>query len=353
MTSDSHACCTRSHRGRTVRLLARLGLSLALWELPFAGEFAGLLSASASAQEPTQVTPAEGEEPPAKPTTTEPQVLELLSKDQMLIHCVYYLGKRGSASVPVILLHGWEGPRGPGSGQDLTSLALQLHRAGHAVAVPDLRGHGRSTRRQLGGGQFTAIERQHLRPAELRTMILDVEAVRSFLLDENNAQRLNIDQLCVIGFEMGSVVALNWILYDWSVPSLPTLKQGQDVKAFVLVSPEQSFKGMDTRQALAHPVVCGRLSAMVIYGKGDPASDAGKRVYTTLRRAHRVASPATANDERLQDLFLVELDTRLRGTKLLGSEPLAVADYIEQFIQRRLVDRAASFPWHDRSRTVH
>ena len=93
--------------------------------------------------------------------------------------------------------------------------------------------------------------------------------------------------------------------------------------------------------------------AMVIYGKGDPASDAGKRVYTTLRRAHRVASPATANDERLQDLFLVELDTRLRGTKLLGSEPLAVADYIEQFIQRRLVDRAASFPWHDRSRTVH
>ena len=126
-------------------------------------------------------------------------------------------------------------------------------------------------------------------------MILDVEAVRSFLVEQNNAGDLNLELLCVVGFEMGSVVALNWIYYDWSVPSWPTFKQGQDVKAFVLVSPEQTFKGASTRRALANPIVRGELSAMLIYGKDDPASSTGERLYTSLKRSHR---PVPTDPER-------------------------------------------------------
>jgi pimeloyl-ACP methyl ester carboxylesterase len=313
-----------------------------------------LSPARASSQIPVAAASAESAEvavdAPVKPVSGEPRVLELIAKDRVVVHCVYYPGTRGEATVPVILLHGWDGPRGAGSGQDVISLAGKLQKAGHAVAVPDLRGHGRSTRRKLGEGQFETIDREKLRVADLRSMILDVEAVRSFLVGENNAKRVNLEQLCVIGFEMGSIVALNWILYDWSVPSLPTLKQGQDVKAFVLVSPDQSFKGMDVRQAMAHPVVSGRLSAMIIYGKGDPENATAKRLYNTFKRAPRVLAADVADSARLQDLFVVELDTRLRGTKLLDSQALAVADYIEQFIERRLVDRGAVFPWRDRSR---
>jgi pimeloyl-ACP methyl ester carboxylesterase len=284
-----------------------------------------------------------------EPAGTEPQQLELVTKDYVLIRGTYYPGTLGRKTVPVILLHGGEGPRGAGSGQDVTPLALKLQAAGHAVVVPDLRGHGRSRVRQVPGQSPVYIDREHLRPVDVRAMILDVEAVRSFLVEQNNAERLNIEQLCVVGFEMGSIVALNWILYDWSVPSWPTLKQGQDVKAFVLVSPGQTFKGVDVRRALANPVVCGQLSAMIIYGKDDPERETAKRVHTTLRRSHRLVPTASTEPDPLQDLFLVELDTRLRGTKLLGNQVLSVADRIVQFIQLRLVDQADSFPWRDRS----
>jgi hypothetical protein len=178
---------------------------------------------------------------------------------------------------------------------------------------------------------------------------LDVEAVRSFLVEQNNAGHLNLELLCVVGFEMGSLVALNWTHYDWSVPSLPTLKQGQDVKAFVLVSPDQAFRGMTTRRALANPVVRGDLSALIIYGRDDPTSDASKRLYNTLKRAHRPVPAGSQDADKLQDLFVAELNTSLRGTKLLASQSLNVTDRIRNFIQRRLADRQEFYPWRDRS----
>ncbi len=286
----------------------------------------------------------------AEPIDTTPQELELITKDQVVLHATFYPGSRGKQSVPLILLHGWDGPLGPGSGQDLSPLALTLQKAGHAVVVPDLRGHGRSTTRRVGKQATEVIDRDQLRPADIQAMILDVEAVRSFLVDQNNAGNLNLEMLCIIGFEMGSVVALNWIHYDWSVPSWPTLKQGQDVKAFVLVSPEQTFKGATARLALGNPIVRGDLSAMLIYGKDDPESSKAERLYTTLKRSHRPLPDDPTEAAKLQDLFLVELDTSLRGTKLLTTQTLHLTDSILQFIQRRLVDREESYPWRDRSR---
>lgn len=280
-----------------------------------------------------------------------PRMLQLSTKDHVVIHCEFYPGSKGKRTVPVILLHGWDGPRGPGSRRDLVNLAKSLQQAGHAVAVPDLRGHGRSTLRQQKGRPTVEVHRDQMRPADLQSMILDVEAIRSYLVEQNNAGHLNLELLCVVvGFEMGSVVALNWIHYDWSVPSWPTLKQGQDVKAFVLVSPEQTFKGVTTRRALTSPVVRGELSAMIIYGDDDPASADGRRLYNTLRKSHRVVSPDDPQESAQQDLFLIELSTSLRGTKLLASQALRVTDQILEFIQLRLVDRQERFVWRERAR---
>jgi pimeloyl-ACP methyl ester carboxylesterase len=303
-------------------------------------------STSVIAQDPPPVPRAEDQRADAK----LPRNLELTTKDLVLIHCMYYPGRQDKQTVPVILLHGWEGPRGAGSGQDLAALALSLHKAGHAVAVPDLRGHGRSTIRQVEGNPIETIDRNAMRPADLQAMMLDVEAVRSFLVEQNNAGHLNIDLLCVVGFEMGSVVALNWIQYDWAVPSFPTFKQGQDVKAFVLVSPEQTFKGVPVRNALSSRVVRSELSAMVIYGTDDAASSTGRRIYNSLKRSHRPVPEDREEAEQLQDLFLVELNTSLRGTKLLASQTLNVTDQIRRFIQLRLVNRRDLFPWQDRTR---
>ena len=63
---------------------------------------------------------------------------------------------------------------------------------------------------------------------------LDMEAVRKFLVDKNDAGELNLNKLCLVGSGMGASVAANWAVQDWSAPPLAVGKQGQDVKALVL-----------------------------------------------------------------------------------------------------------------------
>ncbi len=71
--------------------------------------------------------------------------------------------------------------------------------------VPDLRGHGGSTKFQ-NGGQLTVL--QAAGKDQLQNMFqYDVEACRIFLQSKKN---VNIDKLCVVGAEMGAVVALNY-----------------------------------------------------------------------------------------------------------------------------------------------
>jgi hypothetical protein len=120
------------------------------------------------------------------------------------------------------------------------------------------------------------------------------------------------------------------------------------VKAFVLLSPPQVFKGMSTHRALDHPIVRKRLSAMIVYGRGDASSaKTAKRVHSMLARFH--PEPNDPEDIRQKDLFLIGLDTSLRGTKLLDAEGLRVKAKIAGFIKLRLVERRANYPWTDRT----
>ncbi len=307
---------------------------------------AGLLVLSIGATAGAQGEPAGA----AQKKWPPPETLTLQAKDRVQVHAVYYPGTQGKQTVPIILVHGWEGPRGAGSGVDCLPLAERLQRAGHAVIVPDLRGHGRTMRRGFMGRPDETLDRDAFRIQDFRDMQYDIEAAKSHLLQKNNAGELNIDLLCFVGFDMGAVVGLNWVRYDWSVPPLPTLKQGQDVKAFVLVSPEQSFRGLPLQPALDDRVVRGELSAMVIFGEQQSdAATAGRRIFNTLKRSHREIPTDPQERQRLQDLFLLELDTSLQGTKLLTSNALKVPERIEEFIQWRLVDRADQYPWQDRS----
>ena len=86
-------------------------------------------------------------------------------------------------------------------------------------------------------------------------MVNDIEACKRFLLRENNEGELNIELLTVVAAgEMGAVIGLNWVAMDWSWPILPGRKQGQDVKALVLLSPGQSFKGVTGAPGANAPV---------------------------------------------------------------------------------------------------
>jgi pimeloyl-ACP methyl ester carboxylesterase len=292
----------------------------------------------------------------------DPENITLETKDRVPIHCTYYAGgfietpgdkekgkvktKPGKEVVPIIMLHGWEGSRG-----DYDILASGLQRMGHAVIAPDLRGHGRSTSVRLANGEEKEIELDRLRRQDMEAGFLqDVEAVKKFLFEKNNAGELNIELLCVVGADVGAIVAVNWAALDWSRRQFPAFKQGRDVKALVLLSPTQTHKGFSLSKTIQHPVVRGGLSLMLVVGAQDKkALQDTEAVYSRVERFH--ADPPTDADERMkkQDLFKIEAPTSLQGTELLRARGLNVNVAIATFIDWRLVRKTEDYPaWAER-----
>jgi pimeloyl-ACP methyl ester carboxylesterase len=267
-----------------------------------------------------------------------PEDITLGTRDGVSILATYYPSKLGKDAVPVVLLHAAKGVRG-----DFTSLALRLQEAGHAVIAPDLRGHGDSA---PGSGNREA----GLRRPDFSAMVnQDVEAVKSFLVERNNARELNIEKLCLVGLEMGSVIALNFTARDWSWPPLAIGKQGQDVKALVLVSPEWSYRGLRINEAVAHPQVRRDVSVIIIAGKGGSKQlREAKRLYSAFERYHPTPLPEEAASK--QTLWLRTLPTTLQGTKLLRQKRLGVDEMIEKFIELRLSN--LDIPWQERARPL-
>jgi len=256
-----------------------------------------------------------------------PQDVTLKTSDGVSLVATYYPSRLGKNAVPVILLHAYKGNRA-----DFEQLALRLQRAGHAVIAPDLRGHGESA---AGTGEP--------RPADCAAMVTrDLEVVKRFLLARNNDGELNIERLGIVGVEMGATLAVNWAALDWSWPVLNIGKQGQDVKALVLVSPEWSFKGVKIGDALAQESVRSDLSVMIVVGKRSAKLlQEAKRLHTALERYHP-APPGGDADEK-QTLWLKVKDTSLQGTKLLNEPSMRVDELILAFIDLRLVKPALAW----------
>ncbi|MBN2295878.1 MAG: alpha/beta fold hydrolase [Pirellulales bacterium] len=290
-------------------------------------------------QKPPAKTPAR----PAKKATKsddEPQPPEnivLETKDGVRLNATFFPGTKGNQSVPVILLHMWKGSRG-----DYNILAPYLQRLGHAVLVPDLRGHGESIHAR---GASQPLEADKLPSQQfLRMVDCDMETLKKFLMEKNNEGELNIDKLCIVGSEMGAVVALDWARMDWSWPPLNTGKQGQDVKALVLISPQWAFHGLSAKRAMALRPMLHELSTMILVGgENSRAVQQAKRFEAIFRR---YSPGASAEKDPDRTLWYIPLKTSLQGTKMLGSSTLRVEPGIAKFIKWRLVDQ--SFPWKNR-----
>jgi pimeloyl-ACP methyl ester carboxylesterase len=270
----------------------------------------------------------EKEKPP------EPQEITLKTSDGLTLAATYYPSNLGKDAVPLILLHAHKGRR-----TDLRELALVLQADAHAVIVPDLRGQGTSALadRELGPNDYAAMVRR------------DLEAVKSFLVEENNAGRLNIERLGVVGLEMGATVAINWAALDWSWPVLATGKQGQDVKGLVLISPQWSFQGLKISEAIAQDSVRSKLSVLIITGRRDSQLLAeARRLHSALARFHPAPPPDEADEK--QTLWLKTPPTSLQGTALLNEKSLQVGEMIRAFVELRLVDKP--FVWNERKRPL-
>lgn len=320
-----------------------------------------------AAQRPATQAAAEGEsdKPP------QPEALQLKTADGVRLAVTYYPGTNGKETVPIVLLHMRQR-----RGSDYTELAKFLQAQGHAVLVPDLRGHGDSTVKTVVGrtGNLTrlTLDAASMSRIEFANMVqYDMPRLKWFLVEKNNAGELNLERLCVVGAELGASVALHWARFNWSLPPKGNKKQGQDVKVLILISPESSMPGLTLNAALAGraprvmiwdpqlkkvfkdpdgidfrgPVELDfrrEVSIMIAAGRGSSkAVSEATRLQRMLKPYHPDPSPGA--DAAEKDLLYGTLDTSLQGTKILGVKDLNLQHHILRFIERRAVKRP--FSW--------
>jgi pimeloyl-ACP methyl ester carboxylesterase len=278
-----------------------------------------------------------------------PEDITLETTDGLSIRATWYLGTKKKESIPIIMVHGWEGSRGEYDG-----LARFLQSLGHSSVIPDLRGHGDSKVQKGPRGETKMLEPDTFRPRDMESMVQDLEACKRFLMEKNNAGECNIEMLCLIGAEFGSILATHYAALDWSVPNLPAYKQGQDVKALVLLTPLQVYRGLTIRDAMAHPAVRSRLSVMLVAGHQDSkGTSEARRMFNALQAHHPRVSEDPDEIARSQELFLIQPETSLTGTKLLNPgvtfEGRSVPQHIAlNIIKWRLENQAENLPWTER-----
>jgi hypothetical protein len=169
----------------------------------------------------------------------------------------------------------------------------------------------------------------------------DMESAKAFLKKENNDGKLNLNALVVIGVREGCVMATHWAQRDWKFPSLGSVKQGQDVKALVLISPESQVKGVAMAPTLRDPNIIG-LPIMIVAGESSPEADEAETLSKRIRSVKRRFGRGEA-----EGFELLEPKTRLSGAALV-TEAATVIPAITDFVKRSVPISDQQNPWIER-----
>ena len=260
----------------------------------------------------------------------------LTTRDGVQLKISYFPGsaRRGSPeakqTTPVIFLHDYKGSRAV-----FASLVQKLQAAGKgeggqpsfAAVTVDLRAHGESTK-----SAQVELNAAKLNKSDYVAMASnDMDAVRSFLVQKNDEGELNINKLCLVGSGMGASVAANWALSDWSYPPLAVGKQGQDVKAVVMISPRWTYNGLLMQNPMKSRELKERVAWMIVYGDKDSKfhTDAMK-INNQLERFHPATDATGAR--RTNGLTLLKVNTRLEGDSLLTQVGGSVDEQVVKFL---------------------
>ena len=279
----------------------------------------------------------------ARAKAPPPVDVTLTTKDGVQLKATYYPSSAGAQAVPVVMLHDLHETRAV-----FAPLALALQNppipendaapqmVSRAVLAVDLRGHGGSKTSRGADGMTVELDSNRFQAADFQAMVdLDMEAVRRFLVDENDAGQLNLNSLGIVGSGMGANVAVLWSAKDWATPPLAVRKQGQDVKALVLLSPRWNFNGLLLRDPLKFPAVQRELSVLLAYGADDRdvAKDC-QNIEQIFAKYH--PEPPADQVEQKKDFFVYAPATNLQGTKLLTSQAFGLGAKIVSFLEARL-----------------
>lgn len=337
----------------------------------------GLLSPhSVCAQDPFAPAPRQTDKPAATPTAGQdsvpdgksgqpkqegelapPENLVLDTKDGVSLRCTYFApaesaDEAGSNVVPIILLHDWNGDR-----KQLLEFGEFLQNKGHAVIAPDLRGHGQSLR---VAGSDELIDASDFKKPQVFSARRDIERCKKYLVQRHNDGDVNIDLLSLLAVGETGVLAVQWTLSDWfDFPAYNTdgIKQGQDVKSIVLISPTKKLSGVSILPSLKHPLFTGSNGAaipmLILWSATDESVKDSQSIFNSLQKARPDPSKIEDRDERASKttLFSVPVNkSRFSGVELMETQRVkGLWEYIEDtMFTRKVKSNADRFPWKTR-----
>jgi len=328
-------------RRRSRRWLAKtLGLAglLCLFS-PLVGAWAGGYQEELGGRAEAKREPSAATKPAVKVES-----VDLIAQDGFPLRATWYEGHLGKSSSPLLLLHDLGGSR-----QDFVKIATYFSENGHCVLVPDLRGHGES-RSDAAGRPYQP--RRH-GPAEAMALQADIEACKKFLIQKNDAEVCNIELMAIIAAGASGIPALQWSVVDWSY--LPgAVKQGQDVKAVVLLSPPRTHQAWQMAPVLRAPLIAGQghpqpLELMFVVGDKSDVSRDVRSMYQQLAGLRgRRDEP---DDWAKHHVYLLTTETDDRGVDLVLNNPRTVPDHLFDFLEQRVFHRAEEYGHHKRSKS--
>lgn len=279
--------------------------------------------------------------------------------DGVRLKCTYFAPPRlkdaaedapATPAIPFILLHDWEGDR-----RQLLKYGLFLQKSGHAVIVPDLRGHGQSVSVE---GLKKPLDYKKFRKQEVMSAQKDIERCKKFLVQKHNKGEVNIDLLSVLAVGETSVLAVQWVLNDWfAFPSHSPqgIKQGQDVKSLMLVSPVKKIAGVSMANNIQHPLFTGvdgsaAMPMLVLWSNFEKTAKESKEIAEILGKHRPDVSKIEDREERLKASELIEINTkksRFSGVEMLSDsrvDNLWKAITVRLF-ENKVAANAEKFPW--------
>lgn len=289
----------------------------------------------------------------------DPEVLVLDTKDGVRMTCTYFAppkveGQEKKPVVPFILLHDWDGDR-----RQLLGYAAYLQSSGHAAIVPDLRGHGESIEVT---GVKKPINYQKFRKSDVMSTQKDIERCKKFLVQQHNKEQVNVDLLCVVAVGETCALAVQWTLNDWfafPAKNPQGIKQGQDVKALMLVSPVKKIAGISMMQNLKHPMFTGingnGMPMLVMWGASEDTAEESETIATLLEESRPDASGITDPEERMKQTTFFKVP--IRKHKFTGQQMMErqrVTNFwpfiSNRLFEQKVVANAKSFPWVTRKK---
>ncbi|TWU35304.1 Alpha/beta hydrolase family protein [Novipirellula aureliae] len=285
---------------------------------------------------------AKGEDEGPQPTTET-----LKTKDGISLRAFYFptdkafdpnkdemVPIKGTEVIPVILVHEWQG-----QGSPYLKLVLALNEVGCSVLVPEYRGHGGSKEYTDVRGRSQTFDPTAMGRADVAKIVsLDIEAAKQFLKKKNDDGDLNLNALVMIGVREGAVFASHFAVADWRWPSVGRLKQGQDVKALVLISPEKHMKGLAIDSTISDPNLI-RLPIMVAVGKTSSEATEATRIAKRIEGLKRRLGQGEARGFKEE-----VIDTNLSGPALVN-ETDELIPAVVSFIKENVKISDSENPW--------